>query len=69
MNTVREIPNDVLSVLIEDIQQCVDKEAELIAELIRQNEGGIQEYNEALLVTKENVGDGGLATSQQRKGG
>ena len=53
-----KIPDDVLLVLIEDLQRCLDKEAELIAELIRRNEGGIQEYNEVSQITEENAGRG-----------
>ena len=53
MNVVTGIPDDVLRFFIQDVQQCLDKETELIAELIRQNEGEIQKYGGAALTAEE----------------
>jgi hypothetical protein len=63
-----EIPDDVLRVLIEDVRQCIDKEAELIAELIRQNEGGIQAYNEASPAAEANAGEQRVSNCKQWQG-
>ena len=50
MDACLQIPDDILRVLIMDVQECLDKETEIIVELIRQNQSGIEEPGEAALV-------------------
>jgi len=48
MNVLTGIPDDVLRVLIDDVQKCIDKEAELIVEVITRKEVGVQEREDAV---------------------
>lgn len=68
MNVVTGIADDVLRFLIQDVQQCLDKETELIAELIRQNEGEIQKYGEAAPTAGETSSNRRIVTGQRRQG-
>ena len=55
MSAVCEIPNDVLRVLIDDVQKCIDKEAELIVEVITHKEVGVQEPSNVFMAAKREV--------------